>query len=257
MKINFIFCLLILFTGQQSFAWDQTGHRIVTQIAQNHLNAKAKEKIKKLLGTESLPQVSNWADFIRSDAKWKKADPWHYCSFPDDKTLDTMERNPNGDVLWAIDHFTQILKTPKKFPEEDQIQALKFLVHFVGDIHQPLHVGRPQDEGGNKISVKWFGQESNLHKVWDEGLLGKQGLSYTEYASFIDHATKAQIKEWQKSTPKDWAQESFQARSAIYQEVEDSTKRDLSYHYVFEHTATVEQRLLRAGIRLAGWLNNF
>ena len=151
----------------------------------------------------------------------------------------------------TIQRLVQELKT-KKFTNGDEFFTLKLLVHLVGDIHQPLHVGNGTDKGGNEVKLKYFWKSSNLHRVWDSGLIDNQQLSYTEYAESIDFATPQQLKDWQATSVLDWAYESMALRKQVYNIPEDG---NLSYRYNYDNLATVNLRLRQAGIRLAGILN--
>lgn len=245
--------LVVLFLAAPSavFAWGPNGHRIVGRIAMSHLTDEAARAVQCLIGPEGLDQVSTWPDEIRSDPAWSRATPWHFISIDDNETLETTARDPNGDVLEAIQRFTAVLRDPQASRESKQ-EALKFLVHFVGDIHQPLHVGRRADRGGNSIKVSLFGQETNLHSVWDAGLIDAEKLSFTEFTAFIDHPTLREIQAWQSATPADWANESKAVRDRVYQ-IGDGK---LSYDYDYGEIPLIKQRLLQAGVRLAGLLNS-
>jgi len=126
------------------------------------------------------------------------------------------------------------------------------LVHLVGDIHQPLHVGCCDDQGGNKVKVKWFGRDTNLHGTWDSNMIDDTKLSYTELASYLDEPDQPTINAWQKNSVLDWAGESMGVRKQVY-EFGDG---NLSYKYSYKNLPLVKQRLLQAGIRLAGLLND-
>ena len=153
-------------------------------------------------------------------------------------------------MIEAIARFERILADPAA-PKVERQQALKWLVHLVGDIHQPLHVGRGDDRGGNEVVVLWFGEPSNLHSVWDSGLIGRAELSSTELAEKVDIATAEEVKAWQASTPLDWAGESSASLDKLYL-IGD---RKLSFRYVFDQWPTVEKRIAQAGVRLAGLLD--
>lgn len=243
-KIIFLFLF-----STNVFSWGSIGHRVVAKIAHNHLSKDALVKIKKILGDETLYDVANWPDFIKSDKSWDKSHPWHYVSIPDGQTFDKIEKNPDGDVVSMIDQMIKIL-SDKKVSDSSKKEALKFLVHFVGDIHQPLHCGRIEDKGGNGIKVRWFNEETNLHAVWDEHLIELQKLSYTEYVQWIDHSSKEQIKKWQSEDINVWLKEDMELRAQVY-DIGDSK---LKWDYSFKNIATVNERLLKAGIRLAGIL---
>ena len=129
---------------------------------------------------------------------------------------------------------------------------MKSLIHLVGDVHQPLHVGNGTDRGANDVKVKFFWDKSNLHRVWDSGIIDKQQLSYSEYTNWIDVAPQDQVTMWQNTSVLDWMEESVSFRESIYTLPED---KNLSYNYVHDHIGQVNQRLLQAGVRLAAILN--
>jgi hypothetical protein len=143
------------------------------------------------------------------------------------------------------------LKT-KTFTDVDEEFALKCLVHLVGDIHQPLHVGNGLDRGGNSVDVEFFWSSSNLHRVWDIGLIEEEKYSYTEYVEWINHPTKEQVSAWQSSTVMDWVKESMDCREQVYDLPEN---KKINYRYVYDNQELLNRRLLQAGVRLAGVLN--
>ena len=245
--------LALLLLPALAFSWGKTGHRVVGQIAENHLSPKAASMVRELLGADSLAEVSNWADEIRSDPSWQRADPWHYVNIPDGQTYETMEKNPAGDVIVAMKRFEATLRNPAA-PKEERVQALKFLVHMIGDIHQPLHAGKRDDLGGSRVSVHWFRsvEATNLHTVWDDLLIEQEKLSFTEWSRFLDHPTAAELKEWQAASSTVWMEESYKLRDRCY---DFKPELPLSYDYVYKSMPIVKQRLLQAGVRLAGTLN--
>ncbi|GGQ30363.1 S1/P1 nuclease [Shewanella litoralis] len=247
--------LLSLSISSSVFAFGQLGHRIVGDLAQQHLSASAKQQIEQLTNGESLAQMSTWADEIRSDKHWYHAAPWHYISIEDDETWQSLKRNPDGDIIDGLQRFEKVLKNPHA-SQQDKWQALAFYVHFVGDIHQPLHVGHRHDKGGNTITVKWFGQDSNLHAVWDSKIIEQQQLSYTEYSNFLNRISKVERQQWLGQSYYDWAEESKYLRKQAYNlEQNDQGEDDLLFNYVFMNKPIVEKRLQQAGIRLAEKLN--
>jgi hypothetical protein len=247
-KITFV---LIMFLVIKASSWGLTGHRVIGQIAEIYLTKKAGKEVKKILGTESLADVANWMDFIKSEPSYDYMKPWHYVTIPDGQTYESSEKEVNGDVIWALNKFINELKSDTLTQEERQF-ALKSLVHLVGDIHQPLHVGNGTDKGGNDVKLKHFWQSSNLHRVWDSGMIDGQNLSYSEWVLRINHTNKALVEQWQSASINDWAMESMAMRASVYDIVE---KKNINYRYNYDHIAEVDQRLLLAGIRLAGVLN--
>ena len=255
-KVLLIFLSLTIYSPSV-FSWGKTGHRIVGEIAQRNLNKQALKGIKDLAGNDDLSRLSTWPDEIRSDPKMNYTSPWHYVSIPDGKTYFDQKRNKDGDVIEALYRFEDTLRD-KKISKEAKLDALKFLVHMLGDLHQPLHVGLAEDRGGNTIRVKWFKTESNLHSVWDDELIDFEKLSFNEYANYLNHISKGDKKDWEKGSYIDWAKESQELRPKVYDLPEAKSEKDpinLSYEYNYKVKPIIEMRLKQAGIRLASVLN--
>ena len=248
---GFAVVLLTTLCPATIFAWGPTGHRVVGRIAEHHVSPETAQAITCLIGPETLAQVATWPDDIRSDPAWKRADPWHYVSIEDGQTYETSTKAAGGDVIEAIGRFTATLRDPAA-SRDAKAEALRFLVHLVGDIHQPLHVGRAADAGGNLVKLTWFGAPSNLHSVWDSEMIDHQKLSFSELAEFLDHPTRQQVRDWQQGGALDWAAESQALRPQVYAIPDDSK---LSWDYEWKTLPIVKQRLLQAGVRLAGLLD--
>lgn len=252
----------LLSTSQLAHAWGQNGHRVVGKIAEQHLTSVTEEHINLILKSQTLPQVSTWADEMRSapDSFWqKKSSRWHYINLKQPINLDSLNthfhtthqnKDSVSDILEGIRFSIDTLSTPESSLEQKQF-SLKLLVHLVGDIHQPFHAGRAKDRGGNRISVTFFDDNTNLHSVWDTKLIENEQLSYTELASFIDTDDSKAIFTYLSSSPVDWAIESNQIAESLYHKNET----ELSYSYIYEQMPVVKKRLQQAGIRLAGLLN--
>src|SRR6478735_2578042 len=234
----------------QAYGWGATGHRATGLIAEQHLSAKAKKKIQELLGQESLAMAATWMDEIRSDSTYNYTADWHWVTVETGQTYDQSKKNPNGDVIMTIERIVSELKT-HKLDRKKEIEYIKMLIHLVGDIHQPLHVGCCDDQGGNKVKVKWFRIDTNLHHVWDNDMIDETKLSYTELAMSLGRPDKATVTAWQKASVRDWANESMSHRKQVY----DIGDGNLSYKYSYKYFGTAKDRMLRAGVRLAGLLN--
>jgi hypothetical protein len=248
--------LALIYLPYAASAWGLTGHRVVGEVADHYINAKTRKAIQEILGAESIAMNANWADFVKSDTSYNYLSNWHYINFPANlsKTdaFNYMDQQAGPNIYKKIEEMIAVLKNAKSSLTQKKL-ALRMLIHMVGDLHQPMHTARPEDLGGNKVLLTWFGEKSNLHKVWDEGLIDYQNLSYTEYTKAINHPTTAEFTTWQKTNLKECAFESYQICNKIYA----STKIDdkLSYKYNFDWIATVNQQLLKGGIRLAKILN--
>lgn len=242
---------LFISYSPSAFSWGKTGHRIVGELAQRNLDSSTLKAIKELAGDDDLSRLSTWPDEIRSDPKMGYTTPWHYVSIPNGKTYFDQKRNKEGDVIESLYRFEDTIRDPKE-TKEHKLDALRFLIHMTGDLHQPLHVGLAEDRGGNSIRVKWFKSETNLHTIWDEELIDFEKLSFTEYSNYLNHFTKEEKKEWDKGTFIDWAKESQDLRPKVYDIGEGGS---LSYEYNYKVKPIIELRLKQAGLRLAYVLN--
>lgn len=265
------FAAVATFHPAPALAWGKTGHRVVAAIADTQLSGLARAHIREILGPgESLDEAANWPDEMRSDPSlfWQKtATPWHYVTL-NGTTYD--HAPPEGDALEALNHFRSVLQDPHASLADKQA-ALRFVVHLVGDLHQPLHAGKCCDRGANDVKVTWFGKPTNLHAVWDSSLVDDEQLSFTELAAKLErHISDRQLIAWWDINPADWIGESAKVRDSLYPAATDVTKAsklaaaadggaavvpDLSYSYVYRFTPLMEQRLSQAGVRLAAYLN--
>jgi len=247
----------IIYMPLQSMAWGVLGHRIVGEIADSYLTKKTKRAIKDILGDESVAMSSNWGDFIKSDPAYGYLYNWHFINFKGglstEDILAYLEKDTSVDAYTKINYCAAQLKD-NSVAKENKVLYLRMLIHIVGDVHQPLHVGRPDDKGGNTIKILWFSTPANLHQVWDEKLVDFQQLSYTEYATAINHTTKEQRKEWQQQPVSQWIADSYKIAEKIYGDITMPDQK-LDYKYNFNYLAILNQQLLKGGVHLAGLLN--
>ena len=233
--------------------WGATGHRTIGKIAEKHLSKKAKKEIENLLNGQGLAIVSTFGDDIKSDDKYDKFYTWHFVNFPFDTKYEDSEKDKNGDIVMGIEYCIKTLKDPNT-SEEDKIFYLKFLVHLIGDLHQPLHVGRKEDKGGNDIKVLWHFKKSNLHRVWDSEMIEFYNMSYTELSKNSRKLSKAQIESISQGSILDWTYESQALAKKIYSSVQQD--ENLRYRYSYDHFELVRSQLQKSGIRLAKVLND-
>ncbi len=250
---KFIVGLLMASFSINALAWGQIGHRVTGAIAQQHLTPQAQAAISALLPTEDLAEASTYPDEMRSspDEFWqKKAGPFHYVTIPEGQTYADVGAPEQGDSVSALKMFTANLKSSQTSKEEKQL-ALRFIVHIIGDLHQPLHAGNGTDRGGNDFKVNFFWQDSNLHRVWDSELLEQRKLSYTEWTAKLNRKISAQnINDWSTTDPQVWIAESIKIRDEIYPKEDE-----ISWDYLYNHLPQAKQRLKMAGIRIAAYLN--
>ncbi len=205
---------LTVVSPQAAYPWAQNGHRVVAEIAERHLEPEVRHRVRQLLDGRGLAEVSTWADDIRSFSKWDCAQPLHFVTIRPG-TEYSSNGVAEGDAIKAVTFYTDVL-LDRDASTDARSKALRFLVHFVGDLHQPLHAGRGCDRGGNQIQVEWFDETVSLHSVWDEKLVESENLSFTEMADFADHATAEDIATFQDSTPIDWAHDAQQLLDMVY-----------------------------------------
>lgn len=240
-----------------ALAWGQDGHRIIGQIAQERVNGRTAASIEQILGEEDLAEASTWADEERSnpDTFWQtEAGPYHYVTVPIGRTLEAVGSPEEGDGLTALRRFTQTVRSADATQEEKAL-ALRFIVHIVADLHQPLHAGNGSDRGGNDFDVLWFGEETNLHSVWDTKMLEGQNLSYSEYAQWLGRQIEpTETIAWWQPDPLIWIGESTTIRDTIYPQSGEGVAR-LGYAYQYQHLPTAERRLQQGGVRLAAYLD--
>jgi len=245
----------LLISAGPAFAWGKTGHRVSGEIAEHYLSDESRAAIEAILGVEDLAEASTWADFMRASQEpfWQKtAGPLHYLTIPEGKRYADVGAPPQGNAITALDRFRSVLLDPDSTLEQQQL-ALRFIIHVVGDIHQPLHAGNGTDRGGNAYVVTYFGSPTNLHSVWDSKMIDSEQLSYTEMTEWLlRRITAEDVDAWWNTDPIVWAEESATIRDGIYP-VGDA--RDIRWDYLFEHKHTIEKRLSQAGVRMAAYLN--
>lgn len=231
--------------------WGFQGHKTVALIAQKHLNPEVNTVVSSYLGKETMEDVSTWADEHRSP----QTAVWHYINLPMGLPRTDFEKavkNSENNIYEAIVNSEKTLRNDKASTEA-KIKALKYLIHFVGDAHQPMHVSRKEDKGGNSIQVRYDGKGTNLHSLWDSGLIGHEGLSESEMARIYDTATPAEIKQWQSDNIIQWLWESYEITNELYAGAKPGQKIDQAYYD--RYIPVIRKRINMAGIRLAGELN--
>lgn len=248
--------LLLFLATNLSFAnnpiWSKTGHRVVGEVAQENLTKKAAKALAEILDGKSLAALSTFGDEIKADSTFRKFSAWHYVNYPADKKYGDEPPSKQGDLMSGIEKCIEVIKDENS-TKADKAFYLKMLVHLIGDLHQPMHVGRLEDKGGNYIQVRWFNKGSNLHRVWDSNMIDDYGMSYTELASNLPRLSKTQKNSIMKGDIYDWVEESQDLANEIYGSVEMGEK--LYYRYAYVWWPTAEMQLQKGGLRLAKVLN--
>lgn len=248
-----ILATIALTIASPAYAWGPVGHRITGAIADENLSGLSRANVHILLGVEDLAEAATWPDDMKSDPAtfWQKqAGPWHYVTVRDRDEYQSQDAPAEGDAMTALSRFTTALRDPKTSLDEKR-RALRFIVHIIGDLHQPLHAGGGDDRGGNDLKVTWFSRPTNLHSVWDSAMIEQRSLSYSEYAGWLSRSiTPQQTIEWNDVNPSTWVRESIALRKTVY-----SATPSLSWDYAYQHRQEMDDRLKRAGVRIAAYLN--
>lgn len=252
---------LLLFLPSLAPAWGRVGHQVIGQIAGEHLTPETKAVVAELLEPgETLASVSTWADEVRGQRR--ETGPWHYINWAleDDEPTTHPLHFEEDNVVRAVYEQLAILRDTEK-PNLARQEALKYVVHFVGDLHQPLHAGTGEDRGGNTIDVFFDGASTNLHRVWDSQIIDLWGKSMEDIvADLLATATPERKKSIMQGTPYEWTVESHcYTRDVAYAHLpkaeEGVAQPDLAQGYAQQMTPLVRQRLLEGGLRLALVLN--
>lgn len=254
-----------------AYAWGPKAHELVAAIAENELTPRAKAEIAELLDHEpdaaarSLMGIANWADAVRPSRR--ETGPWHYVNVPlSADTYDAQRDCPAGNCVVAkVEEFARRLGD-RTLLRPVRAEALKYLIHFVGDIHQPLHCADNEDRGGNEVKVILRGRTKKLHQVWDSGIIDAAVGDHDDYATrLVNRITPPAREEWlRRSTPVQWVNECFEiAKRKVYQPLglvglpgAHPEPILLGTAYPDEMLPVVETQLMRAGTRLAFVLNS-
>lgn len=253
MKRFTLFALLITAVSSMAFAWGQKGHDTVAAIAERHLTPATRAAIDSLLDGQSIIYWANWLDNASHTPEYAYTKTWHYKNVDEGVRYEEAPANPAGDAITAMRAQVETLTNPATSPE-DAALALKILVHVTGDLHQPLHMGHATDLGGNRVKVRFFGRDNNLHSIWDTRILESgHNWSYSEWAEQLDRLAPEYNEAIADGSFDDWAKETLALTTTIYKATPEGS--NLSYNEVADWTPVVEKQLLRGGLRLARTLN--
>ncbi len=233
-------------------AWGYLGHQVAGDIAERFLDDAVAARVAALLGGESLADASIWADRMRSDPApfWQdRAGPYHYVTVPTGRSYRDVGAPVVGDGVAALAMFRRELQDPDT-PKERQRLALRFAIHIIQDLQQPLHVGNGRDRGGNDVSLEYAGETTNLHRVWDVHLLEAPNLDRRGWVRRLDDAGLLATPEGGQTDPLQWVGESAALRDTLY-----PPPRRIDRDYLVRHLPIAEKRLALAGLRSAAWLN--
>ena len=235
-------------------AWSQKGHDVTAYIAEQHLTPAARAAVDSIFDGRSMVYWANWLDNASHQMDYAYTKTWHYKNIDEGDTYESAPANPAGDAVTAIKGQLEVLADPNASKQQKAL-ALKIVVHVMGDMHQPLHMGHATDLGGNRIKVKFFDRDTNLHSAWDSSLPeAAHKWSYSEWQQQIDRASQAETAEILSGTVDDWARQTAAVSDKVYIYFRPGHK--IMYNDIARWAPVIEQRLLRAGLRLAHVLNS-
>lgn len=236
-----------------AFAWGQKGHDVTACIAEKHLTPVTAHAVDSLLEGKSMIYWANWLDNASHTKAYAYTKTWHYKNIDEGERYEESYANPAGDAVTAIKAQIEALARGKASFEDSQL-AMKILIHVVGDLHQPLHMGHATDLGGNRVQVKYFGRGANLHSVWDSSIPeSAHNWSFTEWQQQIDRAPECVQREIVSGSVDDWAKQTVAICDKVYKYF--TPGENISYDGVADWTPTVETQFLNGGLRLAHILN--
>jgi hypothetical protein len=250
---------LVIGPSRQAFAWGRMAHRACTRLAETRLTPQARAIIRDLLEPgESLADASTWADEYNQSIPGSAA--WHYVNVPISAPHYSPGDCHNNCVVSRLEEFRRILADPHA-PRPRRRMALRFVVHLVEDAHQPMHVGDRRDRGGNNLQLQFFRDDTtNLHQVWDSGLLRNRYRHEGELVhDLIDLARKPEAADWTRGHVEDWVDESHEGARQAYRIPRSKeflrSGMQIGLDYEEANLPLAVKRLAQAGIRLSKVLN--
>ena len=264
MKYRIIISILtgVILYNLPSFAWGPKGHDIVSAIAEQNLTSKARKALDKLLDGHSIVYYSSWMDNLRNSPYWESSyhvtGTWHYANVDEGHTYQTMPKCKEGDVVGELNRITYELKENyANLTDSMRVDYVKMVIHMVADLHCPMHAGKLSDRGGNKVNVKWFGQPTNLHAVFDSHIIeSSRKWCYSEWALHLDTKDRKYKKAVSRGSYEEWFNATVQNAFGIYDYLESKGSDELSYQFIYDFSPMIEESLLLGGLRLASVLNH-
>lgn len=251
--LDIIILAVLLLVPARGHAWSQKGHDVTAAIAEAHLTPAAADSVAAILDGKSIIYWANWLDNASYTADYAYTKTWHYKNIEEGQAYEDARINPRGDLITGLGEMIELLRSPAATKSQKAL-ALKIVVHLMGDLHQPMHLGRAADRGGNGRELNFFERKTNLHSLWDNALPeATHKWSYTEWRDQLDRLSPEQEAEVTAGTPDDWARQTHGIAARLYDAFPKGSK--VMYNQIALWTTTVEQQYLRGGLRLARLLN--
>jgi hypothetical protein len=245
--ITLSFLLTLLISPSKTFAWGKQGHALVAEVAFNYLDENTKKEVLKYLDGMTIEDAANWMDNIKKDHSYDYMGAYHYVNFDNGATVEEKE---GANIIYQLDTTIKALQNKKTLSKEEINTKIKILFHLIGDLHQPLHVGYGDDKGGNTMQINYNFKGTNLHAFWDFGIIESKNISLTDCLN-VNKYSKKEIRALQNIDVVHWATDSRAYLPQIYSTGGSKINDD----YVNTSVPIIENQILKAGIRLAGVLN--
>ena len=245
------YLLIVVFSSYMlnALAWGSGGHKITARIANRQLNKAIKDSLSNYLGETTLEEASVWMDEVRSNHEYDYQKPWHYINVEKGGSYDP---SSTGNIMWELQRVIAELRERNKYPKEQIAIDLKILLHLLGDLHQPLHVGYGIDKGGNTIHLTFLNENLNLHKVWDSEIIKEKHITEQDCLGLLQQFTKEDIARKEKLDLIEWMNESRSYLPDVYQFQNDA----IDQKYIDTNAKNIEKLLLLSGLRMAHLLED-
>lgn len=246
--ISLAFLLSLTLLPIKTLAWGKQGHALVAEVAFNYMDENTKKVVLQYLDGMTIEDAANWMDDIKKDHAYDFMSAYHYVNFDNGATIEAKE---GANIIYQLDSTIKALQNKKNLSAAEINTKIKILFHLIGDLHQPLHIGYGDDKGGNTIQINYNSKGTNLHALWDYGIIENKNISLTDCLKVIKY-TKKEIYALQKIDVVNWATDSRTYLEPIY----NTGGNKINDEYVDSSVPIIENQILKAGIRLAGVLNS-
>lgn len=246
--ITLAFLMTLFISPSKSFAWGNKGHALVAEVAFNYMDKNTKKEVLKYLDGMTIEDAANWMDNVKGDHSYDFMRAYHYVNF--DKGANVVETN-GDNIIYQLNTTIKELQNKESLTNEQINTKIKILFHLIGDLHQPLHVGYGADKGGNQMQVTFNGKGTNLHSLWDSGIIESKGITLQDCLN-SNKFCFFKLRKVKKINVIKWSIESRNLLGQIY----NTGGNKINEEYVDSSVPLIENQILKAGIRLAGVLND-
>lgn len=246
--------LLLAVNLTSAYGWGKKGHDVIAYIAECHLSPEVLARVEKVLDGRTMIYYSSWMDSASNRPEYSYSKTWHYFNLGRRESVLEAKRHKKGDLLSAVTDIETKLRSGTLSAEDEKV-ALMMMIHLIGDMHQPMHMGESENEGGGTIPVVYFVESTSLHAMWDYHIVeGAHSWSYTEWQIQIDRESEEREREITSGSYVDWLMQTHELAKLVYRKTPAETR--VFYEYIDDFRPIIEEQFLKAGLRLAHVLNS-